>query len=184
MTRPCDIEVTASLGRRIGELRRGRGWSAAELARRAGIGKATLSEIEAGRRNTTLETLDALTRALGVPLSAPLPQPLPVTMPAGETVSAELAARFDDGGVTTELYRMRVAAGAVDHPAAHAPGLRKVVMVFAGGVTVSLPDHAFYIATGDSAEWAGDRPHTYAADGTRDVEATVLLRYGAQAQEP
>src|SRR6188472_2201071 len=84
--------VPASLGRSIGRLRRERAWSAAELARRAGIGKATLSEIEAGRRNTTLETLDALTRALGVALSAPLPDNPPVAMPRGAALNAELVA--------------------------------------------------------------------------------------------
>lgn len=41
--------------------------SAAELARRAGLSKATLSGLEAGRANPTIETLDALARVLAVP---------------------------------------------------------------------------------------------------------------------
>ncbi len=49
--------------------RRARGWSQSRLARSAGVGKATLSEIEAGARNPTLETLYAIAAPLGVPLA-------------------------------------------------------------------------------------------------------------------
>lgn len=55
------------VGARVGELRR-RGRSLSEMARRAGLGKATLSELEAGRRNPTPETLYAVTSAMGLPL--------------------------------------------------------------------------------------------------------------------
>ncbi|HEY9293380.1 MAG TPA: helix-turn-helix transcriptional regulator, partial [Microlunatus sp.] len=50
-----------AVGRRLREVRVSRGLSLSELARQAGIGKGSLSEIETGRRNPTLETLYALT---------------------------------------------------------------------------------------------------------------------------
>ena len=46
-----------NLGARLRELRVERGMSLSELARRAGVGKGSLSEIESGRRNPTVETL-------------------------------------------------------------------------------------------------------------------------------
>lgn len=58
------------VGRRLKQLRVDSGLSLSELARRSGVGKGTLSELETGRRNPTLETLYALTTALGRP-SAP-----------------------------------------------------------------------------------------------------------------
>ncbi len=179
MTLDSELGLSASLGQSIGDLRRTRGWSAAELARRAGIGKATLSEIEAGRRNTTLETLDALTRALGVPLSAPLPDGLPVALPPGDAVSAEVVARFSDAGTVTELYRIGIRAGARGHRAAHAPGLRKVMTVFAGEVTIALTDATLGLAAGQSAQWSADSPHTYSAGDAQDAHAAVLMRYAA-----
>src|SRR5882724_9739188 len=45
------------------------GLSLTELARRAGIAKSTLSQLESGAGNPSLETLWALGTALGVPLS-------------------------------------------------------------------------------------------------------------------
>jgi transcriptional regulator with XRE-family HTH domain len=43
--------------------------SLTELAKRAGIAKSTLSQLESGAGNPSLETLWALGTALGVPLS-------------------------------------------------------------------------------------------------------------------
>ena len=43
--------------------------SLTELAKRAGIAKSTLSQLESGTGNPSLETLWALGTALGVPLS-------------------------------------------------------------------------------------------------------------------
>src|SRR6516225_6539989 len=45
------------------------GLSLTEVARRAGVAKSTLSQLESGTGNPSLETLWALAHALGVPLS-------------------------------------------------------------------------------------------------------------------
>jgi transcriptional regulator with XRE-family HTH domain len=53
---------------RIRELREKAGWSQAELARRARVGQATVSRIEAGAtKGVDLQTLERLARALKVP---------------------------------------------------------------------------------------------------------------------
>ncbi|NJA56315.1 helix-turn-helix domain-containing protein, partial [Streptomyces sp. NEAU-H3] len=65
----------SEVGARIRELREARALSLSALARRSGLGKATLSGLEAGTRNPTLETLYAVTTALGVPLTAALAPP-------------------------------------------------------------------------------------------------------------
>jgi transcriptional regulator with XRE-family HTH domain len=56
------------VSKRVRSLRERRGWSLSELARRAGIGVSTLSEIEAGQSAPRLDTLVALAHALGAPL--------------------------------------------------------------------------------------------------------------------
>ena len=53
------------------------GISLAELARRAGIAKSTLSQLEASTGNPSVETLWALAVALGVPFSRLVEQPAP-----------------------------------------------------------------------------------------------------------
>src|SRR3954453_13371175 len=78
--------------------------SLSELARATGVGKATLSAIENGRGNPTVETLAALADALGVPvvdlLAAPRPAPVTVVRAGrGERVGdgVERLGRVADG---------------------------------------------------------------------------------------
>jgi quercetin dioxygenase-like cupin family protein len=92
-------------------------------------------------------------------------------------VIGELIARFDDGGSVSELYRIRIPAGARDHQATHAPGLHKVMTVFVGEATVALADGTVELAAGQSAEWSADGPHTYSAAAAEDVQAALLVRY-------
>ncbi|HUA45549.1 MAG TPA: helix-turn-helix transcriptional regulator [Solirubrobacteraceae bacterium] len=171
--------LLATVGENVAALRRSRGLSAGELARRAGIGKATLSEIESGRRNTTLETLHALTRALGTSLGTPL---VDVTdgVVAGDGVRAHLAARHVDRGGVTELYRVRIHAGSPPHLAAHAPGLLKTAIVFRGALLVAAAGTERRLEAGQSGQWAAEEPETYTALGALDVEASLLLRYSRQ----
>jgi transcriptional regulator with XRE-family HTH domain len=56
-----------TLGERMAQLRASRGFSQAELARRAGFHPSFISQLEAGKRKgQNYETLTALSEALGV----------------------------------------------------------------------------------------------------------------------
>jgi transcriptional regulator with XRE-family HTH domain len=60
-------EGSMSLGERIKALRTQKGWGLRELARRADVRQATLSEIESGkRRDMTTTTAKRIALALGV----------------------------------------------------------------------------------------------------------------------
>src|SRR6201981_4081815 len=61
-------EVVALIAASLRRERRRTGLSLTEVARRAGIAKSTLSQLESGTGNPSLETLWALATALGVPL--------------------------------------------------------------------------------------------------------------------
>jgi transcriptional regulator with XRE-family HTH domain len=177
--------AVAVLGRDIAALRRERGRSLGELARRAEVGKARPSEIESGRRNATIETLYALTTALGVPLSAPLidvPAASDRLAPlvAGETVEAELVAHYRDAAIVPELYRIRVRAGKPAHHAAHAPGVHKAAIVFAGELRVGFGDAQIENPSGTprrsaSTAWRRTSPLTAADTPRRSVQAVGLV---------
>ncbi len=56
---------------RLKTLREAKGWSQAELARRAGVTQAYIAQLETGvRTNPTLKVAQRLARALRVPLIA------------------------------------------------------------------------------------------------------------------
>lgn len=56
------------IGRRVATLRDARGWSQEELAERAGLSAGYVAHVEGGSRRPTVMALDALARALDVPL--------------------------------------------------------------------------------------------------------------------
>jgi transcriptional regulator with XRE-family HTH domain len=167
------LAAAAGVGPRVTALRAERGLSLSELARRAGVGKATLSGLEAGTRNPTLETLQAVTAALGLPLTA-LVGPGPMR---GAAVEIELLRVFDDGPVTYELYRMVMPAGTAQTSPAHHGGVTEHVTVFAGVLHAGPLDAPLRAGPGEHVEWPADTPHAYAATADADVHASLLIRY-------
>ncbi|NYI07216.1 helix-turn-helix domain-containing protein [Allostreptomyces psammosilenae] len=179
--RPAPDVGTHEAGRRLRRLRQERGVSLSALARRAGVGKATLSGLENGTRNPTLETLQAVSAGLGVPLTALLTPPGTAGEPApvmhGAAVEVTLLQVFDDATVTYELYRMRVAAGFTQVSQPHQRGVTEHVTVFAGLLRAGPADAPSVAGVGEHISWAADVPHTYQAVGPEDVVASLLMRY-------
>jgi transcriptional regulator with XRE-family HTH domain len=167
----------AAIGRRLRELRTTRGVSLSALARQAGIGKATLSGLEHGTRNPTLETLYAVTAALDVPLTAVLAAAATGPALSGAAVTAVLLEVFTEAGATFELYRMVVAPGAGQLSPAHRPGVTEHVTVFAGTLRAGPVAAPLTARAGEHVRWTSDLPHGYAALGDRAVEASLLVRY-------
>lgn len=63
-----DDDFYANIGKRVYQLRRGKTWSQDELADAANLSKQTISQIESGHRNMTLQTLTSIAVALGTNL--------------------------------------------------------------------------------------------------------------------
>jgi len=59
----------ANLGGRVRERREKRGLSQTALAQAAGVGRVTLARVEAGSQAASLATLEALARALDLPIA-------------------------------------------------------------------------------------------------------------------
>ncbi|WP_433349475.1 helix-turn-helix domain-containing protein [Microtetraspora malaysiensis] len=175
----------AEVGRRVRRLRAERGLSLSELALRAGVGKATLSGLEAGTRNPTVETLYAITAQLDVPLAAlltdassgPAQGTLPPEVVHGDAVSAALLETFVDGRVTTELYRLRIRPGRVQISPAHPLGAVEFLTVFTGTAKVGPLDRPIVIPAGGHASWVSDVPHMYATEAGEDVHASLVIRH-------
>ncbi|WP_184711843.1 helix-turn-helix domain-containing protein [Streptosporangium saharense] len=177
--RPALESNTHDIGLRIRQLREERGMSLSELARRAGVGKATLSGLENGTRNPTLETLWSVTAELGVPLAVALgtAPAAPGTTIRGTAVAAVLLEVFEEREATYELYRMTVPAGAAQTSPAHHRGVTEHITVFAGTLRVGPADRPLTAGPGEHISWVSDVPHSYEALGTQDVHATLLIRY-------
>ncbi|PZG11986.1 helix-turn-helix domain-containing protein [Nonomuraea aridisoli] len=165
------------VGDRLRRLRQARGVSLSELARRAGIGKATLSEVETGACNATLETLWAITAQLGVPIGALLDAPPEPQTMRGTAMESELLEVFEDDHVTYELYRVRITPGATQSSPAHHAGVSEHVTVFTGTLSAGPLGEPLTARPGEHISWRSDVPHGYRAHGPDAVRATLLMRY-------
>ncbi|WP_258058872.1 helix-turn-helix transcriptional regulator [Arthrobacter sp. B1805] len=156
-----NASLRLTVARRITALRRARELSLSALAVQAGIGKGTLSELEAGARNPTLETLYALAGPLGVPLSRLLGEETGHSVSDG-VVDARLLTvqRHDDGG-TTEVFWLTIAEQGTRVSPAHQPGTVEHLRVVRGLARVG-PLHAErLVPAGEAHSWSGGTAHSY-----------------------
>ncbi|MDY6810380.1 MAG: XRE family transcriptional regulator [Actinomycetota bacterium] len=149
------------------------GLSIGELARRAGIGKSTLSQLESGEGNPSVETLWALSTALGVQFSALLDSPArsvevirfgdgPVIPAAAADYSATLLSTARPG-TRRDLYLIRAQPGEPRISAPHARGVVELVVISSGRARVGPTGSEVELAAGDYVSYAGDVEHVFAA---------------------
>ena len=170
MTRTAPLAtIAAALRRERARL----GVSLGELARRAGVAKSTLSQLEAGSGNPSLETLWALAVALDVPFSRLVdPQVAPVqVVRAGEAPAvASDHAPFTSTllaacppGARRDLHVVTGEPGAAKHAHAHIPGATEHFLVTAGRWRTGPDGEDVELGPGDYARFPGDRAHVYEA---------------------
>ncbi|GGB40373.1 hypothetical transcriptional regulator [Flexivirga endophytica] len=167
-------ETSAAVGARIREARERRGISLSALARDAGIGKATLSQLEAGERNPTIETLYAICGPLGVPLSALVGEVEGSRAAAAggmRTVLLDLRRRPD--GTTVEVFRLDFPAGARHTSPAHGRQVTEHLVVTGGAIRVRMTT-SLLVRAGESTTWTSNRKHSYAAIGG-PAEAVLVI---------
>lgn len=157
------------------------GLTLSELAKRARIAKSTLSQLESGSGNPSVETLWALAVALGVPLSRLVepPQSRVRVIRAGEGpailsehahYTATLLASSPPGA-RRDIYQLDLEPGATKESEPHMPGTVEHMVVSVGRALAGPLDEPVEIGPGDYLVYPGDAPHVCRAlePGTRAV---------------
>ncbi|WP_225097486.1 helix-turn-helix domain-containing protein [Streptomyces sp. CoH27] len=162
----------AVVARNVRLLREQRGLSLAELARRAGLAKQTLSNLEQGTGNPTVDTLFSIATALGVPVTRLVAEREQViTVQRGDEVVWEQHGRYESrsldhiyGSGVIENYVVRIGrhSDGADMPSEpHPVGTLEHLYVISGKVRVGPVDSPLELDEGDFARYPGDRPHVY-----------------------
>ena len=165
---PLDV-IAASLRRE----RQRAGLSLTEVARRAGIAKSTLSQLESGTGNPSIETLWALCVALDAPFSRLLDPPDPETQVIRADEGPTLAAAQADYQATLlagcapwarrDIYRIAAGPGHARESEPHMPGVVEHVVLGAGRALVGVAGQATELGPGDYIRYPADRPHVFEA---------------------
>ncbi|MGH3658089.1 MAG: helix-turn-helix domain-containing protein [Micromonosporaceae bacterium] len=159
------------------------GVSLSELAKRAKIAKSTLSQLEAGAGNPSVETLWALGVALGVPFSRLVDPPTNGVhvLRAGEGISvpsehANFTAMLLSScppGARRDVYVITMEPGSTRQAEPHIPGSLEHLVVISGRVRTGPTDGLIELGPGDYASFPGDVPHRYEA--LRSGTSAVLV---------
>jgi transcriptional regulator with XRE-family HTH domain len=167
-------------------LRTAAGLSVAELARRSGVARATLMQLEGGAGNPTLETLYALADALGATMgdliAAPAAGPTRVVRAGegpyagGEAVRGHLLDRVTlTGRHVVELFALELAPGRVRTADPHPAGVTEHLLLTRGRARVGPADAPVELEAGDFVAFDGAQPHVYAALGRGAATASLAL---------
>lgn len=167
-------DLTA-LGTRLRGLRTRRGLSLSGLAADAGIGKGSLSELEAGQRNPTLATLYALAGPLGVPLATLLAEQTGAEVSADGLSATLLSTERLDDGPTVEVYRLALDGDADRRSPAHGAGVREHLLVTQGRLVVEHRDGTAELGAGDALTFASDTPHRYRVLDGEPCRAVLVI---------
>jgi len=170
------MDELTQLGPRLRSARQERGWTLEGLAGRAGISVSTLSRLESGKRQASLELLIPLTRQLGITVDDLL-------RTSDRDPRVRRAAVRRDGMTVAPLTREESEVRAFKityHPDAPLREPRtheghEWLYVLSGRLRLTLGDQDLVLSRGEAAEFDTRTPHLIRAEGQRSAEAISIF---------
>ena len=184
MTGPED--TADALARNLRRLRGARALTLDELAKRAGISRSMLIQIEQKRVNPTLGTLVRIAQALDVGLAE--------LVELGSRRRVRVIARNDVAELWTSPCggsgRLLVGSDQLDHiefwdwllepgdaheAEAHVPGTAEILHVLDGDLALEVAGETHAASAGESVVFSADADHSYSNNGTRPLHVLMIV---------
>jgi len=169
-------DLSGNLAQNVMELRAQRNMTQATLARLAGLPRSTLTYIESGNGNPSLQNLTRLARALQVSIEELLSPPRgryklvknsEVSMRSrGRNASVQVFELLPDPIPGMHIDRMEFQPRARMGGTPHIQGTKEYLTCLQGEVTVRTGHEVFKVQQGDVLAFPGDQPHSYENSGT------------------
>jgi transcriptional regulator with XRE-family HTH domain len=179
-------DTAGALARNLRRLRADRGLTLDELARRAGISRSMLIQIEQQRVNPTLATLVRVAQALDVGLAE--------LVELGSRRRVRVISRDDVAELWTspgggsgrllvgsdqldhiEFWDWRLEPGDLHEAEAHLPGTAEIIHVLDGDLTLEVDGEAHGATTGESVIFSADADHSYGNNGARPLHVLMIV---------
>ncbi len=178
--------VNSRVARNINLARAARGLTFDQLAKKSGVSKGMLVQIEQGRTNPSVATLCRIANALGVTISRFVEtseEPSARIIPASEAIelwqgrkgsSGKLLVGFDTPSLM-EVWDWDLVPGEWYDGVAHPTGTREVLYIQEGELTLSTDGAQHKAGATDILMFQADRPHRYANDGAARLRFLMVV---------
>jgi transcriptional regulator with XRE-family HTH domain len=161
-------ELSDRLAKNMKQLRLSRGLTQQQMAKLAGVPRATWSHLESSGANPTLSVLHRVALAVQVPLEELIAAPraeaklytkgtLPVRVRGEVSVRSLLPDKI--AGMTIERIELPAGARLVGVP--HTAGTREYLTCESGALELVASGQSFRLAEGDVVVFRGDQRHSY-----------------------
>src|SRR5579871_814378 len=156
------------LGRNVKLLRDARGLTQSQIARLAGLPRATWANVETGAANPTLSVLHRVARALQVSVEELLAAPRAAatlypsgSLPVRSRAEATLRKLLPDPIPGMELDRIEIAPRGRLPGVPHTPGTREYLVCETGAIELHAGGESWTLNPGDVVAFRGDQRHSY-----------------------
>lgn len=180
-------EVSVRLGLNVKQLREARGLTQEQLAKIAGVPRATWSNLESGAANPTLSVLRRAAVALQVSIEELLSAPRAAarhypkdTLPTRTPGQALVRKLLPDALPGMEIDRLEIAPRGRMTGVPHTPGTREYLTCEAGEIELVVAGERWVVRPGDVVVFRGDQRHSYHNPGERKAigYSVVMLARG------
>jgi len=186
--------VAPRLGVNLRRLRSRRGLSLERLARKSGVSRAMLSQIELGKSVPTINSLWKIARALEVTFSAligPAGEGTPVVVRSSTSrfltnASATFSSRplFPlDRRHRAEFYELRIKPECEERSQPHAAGTFENLVVASGSLEMSVDGVVYPLESGDAIYFNADSVHSYRNVGKGEAILYLVMTYGEEGSD-
>jgi transcriptional regulator with XRE-family HTH domain len=163
----------ANLAANVRRLREARGLSQQQMARLAGIPRATWASLEAGGANPTLQVLGRAASALSVSIEELIGPPRTAARlfaagawPEKRRQGARIRPLLPESIPGLEIARMELVPGGQLAGVPHTPGTREYLSCEQGRIELVASGERWQLEAGDALVFRGDQRHSY-----RNLEA-------------
>lgn len=178
------MDDAARLGRNVKDLRQARGLTQGQLAKLAGIPRATWANLESGAANPTLNVMLAVARGLQVPLEELVSAPRAAChfykreeLPLKRRGEVSVRKLLPDSipGMEIDRFELPPKSHMVGVP--HTPGTREYLTCEKGSIVLVAAAEKWQLGEGDVVVFRGDQKHSYTNAGEKTAVAysVVLL---------
>ena len=172
----ADVDLGERFGKNVSQLRATRGMTQAQMARLAGVPRATWAHLESGAGNPTLAVVHRVAHALQVSIEELVSRPRASaqhhpasTLPQKTRGQATVRKLMPDPIPGMEIDRLELPPGGRMIGVPHTPGTTEYLMCERGTLELVASGETYTLAAGDVVVFRGDQRHSYGNPGQVNV---------------